>query len=103
MTGMMSEMNPMMTEMMNRPGPKGKKTMGESLQESATKYLGDPEKAVLQKLGTLTIAGRTCDDYRVERNGKYGQFSEEVCVDPTLAPPHSPNEDAEQMAAAAQG
>ena len=102
MGGMMGGANQMMGEMMARKAPKGDKTMGESLEENVTKMFGDPEKAVLQKLGTLTIAGRTCDNYKVERKGPRMEMSEEVCVDPTLAPPQSLNAEAEQMRQAAQ-
>ncbi len=103
MTGMMGGAQQMMGEMMSRPGMKGDKTMGEGLQRRMNEYLGDPDQAVLQKLGTLTIAGRTCDNYKVERKGKRVEMSEEVCVDPTLVPPKKPTPEIEAMQAAAQG
>ncbi|MCE9624301.1 MAG: hypothetical protein K8R69_02430 [Deltaproteobacteria bacterium] len=103
MSGMMGGMSQMMGEMMNKPGLKKNETMGESLERSANKYLGDPDKAVLQKLGALTIAGRACDNYKVERKGGKFEMSEEVCVDPSLVPPQNPSADADQMAEAAQG
>lgn len=100
--GMMGGANQMMGQMMAHKMPKGDKTMGESIEEKMTKYMGDPNKAVLQRLGTLTIAGRTCDNYKVERKGPRIEMSEEVCIDPTLIPPQNPNFDATQIQEAAQ-
>lgn len=102
MTGMMGGAQQMMGEMLAQPGMKGDKTMGESLQKKADQFFGDPDKAVLQKLGTLTIAGRSCDNYKVERKGKKFEMSEEVCVDPTIVPPGKPTADMEAMQTAAQ-
>ena len=102
MAGMTGDVSQMMGDMMAKPGPKGK-TMGESMEEGMKKYMGDPEKAVLQKLGTLTIAGRSCDHYLVERKGKRMEMSQEVCIDPTLNPPQGSNPELQQMAENAQG
>lgn len=102
MGGMMGDARQMMGEMMGRKAPRGDKTLGQSMEESAAKYFGDPGKAVLQKLGALTVAGRSCDNYKVERKGGKIETSQEVCVDPTLSPPHNPNAEAAQMHQAAE-
>lgn len=100
--GMMGDAQQMMGEMMGRKAPRGDKTIGQSMEESTAKYFGDPGKTVLQKLGTLTVAGRSCDNYKVERKGGKIETSQEVCVDATLTPPQNPNAEAAQMHQAAQ-
>jgi len=102
MGGMMGDAQQMMGEMMGRKAPRGDKTIGQSMEESTAKIFGDPGKAVLQKLGTLTVAGRSCDNYKVERKGGKFETSQEVCVDPTLSPPQNPNAEAAQMHQAAE-
>jgi len=102
MGGMMGDAQQMMGEMMGRKAPRGDKTIGQSMEESTAKYFGDPGKVVLQKLGTLTVAGRSCDNYKVERKGGKIETSQEVCVDPTLSPPQNPNAEVAQMHQAAE-
>lgn len=102
MGGMMGDAQQMMGEMMGRKAPRSDKTIGKSMEESTAKYFGDPGKTVLQKLGTLTVAGRSCDNYKVERKGGKIETSQEVCVDATLTPPQYPNAEAAQMHQAAQ-
>ncbi len=102
MANMMGSSSGMMGEMMNMDMP-GKKrgTVGEEMQKSSNKMLGDPESAQLEKLGVLQIAGRSCDHYQVVRKGKAMAMTEEVCIDTTLHPPMPPIPNAERMMAAA--
>lgn len=102
MANMMGGMAPMMEQAMGMQMPGGKGTMGENLKKNLNKALGDPDSAPLQRLGSLQIAGRTCDNYRVERKGKSMELVEEVCIDPTLKPPGG-SSGADKLSAMADG
>ncbi len=99
---MMGQTSQMMSQMMGAKMPGSKGTIGENMQKTMDKKLGKADQAPLERLGTETIAGRSCDSYRVLRKGKGMEMIEEVCIDPTMVPPGQSNPVGEEMEAMGQ-